>query len=85
MILMPVGYDYPSETILVLLKIGKIGNDQIYAGHLVVRELQTAVYNEHIIAALIHIKVFTYLVKPAQRYEPHRGGARFSLLRLFSG
>ena len=71
-ILVAVGYNYSAETVAVLLKIREIRNNQVNAGHVVVRERKSAVNDEHIVAAFVNVKVLANLVKSAERGEPYR-------------
>ena len=66
MILMSVGKDNSPELLLVFDDIGEIGDHEVYAEHVIVRESKSAVHDEHIVAALIQVQILSDLVKSAE-------------------
>ena len=72
MVLVTVGNDDAANLVLVALHIGEIRNDNIHTGHIHIRECQTAVQNEHVIAALKHGHVLSDLVQTTQRNDTYR-------------
>ena len=73
MVLMSVGDNDSADLILVLLHKGEVGDYHIHTEHLVIGESQTAVHNEHILAALIDGHVLADLMQTAQGNDPHPG------------
>ncbi len=71
-ILVAVGEHDSAQLFAVLLHIAEVGDDQIHAGHLLIREGQTAIDDEHIAAALDHGHIFADLMQAAQRDDAHR-------------
>ena len=72
MVLVTVGNDDAANLVLVALHIGEIRNDNIHTGHIHIRKCQTAVQNEHVIAALKHGHVLSDLVQTTQRNDTYR-------------
>ena len=60
--------------------IGEIRNDNINARHITVWKRQTAVQNEHIVAAFKHGHILSDFVQAAQRNNPNRCPANFLLM-----
>ena len=81
-ILMTVGKNDSAEFILVLDDVGEIGDNEVYAEHIIVGECESAVHDEHIVAALIKVKVLAYLVETAERRDEEEGT---KLGSLFTG
>ncbi len=63
---MAVGDEEAPELILVLHQIGKIRNHQIHAVHILLREADAAVYDDHILAVFQDGNVFADLIETAQ-------------------
>ena len=70
MVFMAVGQKHPADAILVLDQVGHVGNDQIHAQHIFLRENGTAVHYQHILAVFHHGDVFAEFVHAAQRNDP---------------
>lgn len=64
-------YDAP-DLGCVLLHKGKVGDHQIDAQHIGVREHQPRSHDKHILPALIEGHVFADLIESAQRHNAHR-------------
>ena len=89
-ILVTVGNDDATELILIALHVGEVRDDDIHAGHLRIRECQSAVEDEHIIGTLKNGHILADLTQSAKRNDAHRGAAcgtlrLFWLLRLLDG
>lgn len=72
MVLMTVGQKNPPHFFPILHHIGKIGDNQIDAGHIVVREGKSAVNNDNILLRLDHRHVFADLPEAAERDDANR-------------
>ena len=58
---------YGAETVRVFDNVLHIGNNVVHAGQIFVRERNTAVNGDYILAAFYKCQVFAYFVKPAER------------------
>ena len=67
MVLMAVGDEHAPQFLLVCHQIGKVGNHQIYAVHVLIREAHAAVHDDHILAIFQNGDVFTDFVQSTQR------------------
>ena len=72
MILVAVGDNNALYLICVTLDIGKIGYDQVDAGHIGVGERQTAVDKEHIVLVFIEGHILADLVEAAEERYLYR-------------
>ena len=79
---MAVGDDHTLDPVLVLHQIGEIGDDQVHAVHIAVREHQAAVHHQQVVLALIHGDVLAHLAQAAQRHDLHGYGRLRGLGRL---
>ena len=66
-ILVSVGDKEATELLLVLGKVGHIGDHQIHAVHIVLGKAQAAVDDDHILAILQDGEILSDLVETAQR------------------
>ena len=81
-ILVAVGDDYALDPVLVLHHIGEIGDDQVDAEHLAVREDQAAVHQQHIPLTLIEGDVLAHFAQAAQGDDPHPGSGGVAAGRI---
>ena len=65
MVLMPVSDYYSADFIFIFLKISEIGDYNVNAQKLAVRESKSAVDNENIVCAFEYREIFSYFVKSA--------------------
>ena len=56
-----------AQLVLIFCKIGNVGDDQIHAVHIVLREAEAAVDDDHVLAVFQHGHVLADLVQTAQR------------------
>ena len=66
-VLMAVGDEEAAQLLLVFRKIGNVGNDQVNAVHIVLREAEAAVHHDHILSVLQDGHVLSDLIQAAQR------------------
>ena len=66
-ILVAVGDDHAPEPVLIVDQIGKVGDDEIHAVHILVGEGHAAVNDDHILAILQDGAVLADLIQTAQR------------------
>ena len=66
-VLMAVGDEHTPQFLLVCHQIGKVGNHQIHAVHVLIREAHAAVHDDHILAIFQNGDVFTDFVQSTQR------------------
>ena len=83
MILVSVSDDNAPELIPVLFEIGEVGDNEVNARHFLIGERKAAVYDKHIVAAFVNVKVLSYLVKTAERDELNGRGAHLARLLLY--
>ena len=62
MVFVTVGDNQAPDPIHVLFKPGEVGDHDVHAQHIRIREAHAAVYDENIVAALISGDVLTDLV-----------------------
>ena len=65
-ILMSVGNEHTPQLLLVCRQVGKIGNDQINAVHIFIRETNAAVDDDHVLAILQDGDVLADFIQAAQ-------------------
>ena len=70
-VLVPVGDHDSADAIRVALHKGEVGQDEIHAEHIAVREGHAAIHDNHILAAFIQRKVLSDLIQAAQEIHPH--------------
>ena len=79
-VLMAVGDEQALDLILILHHKGEIRDDHIDAEHIVIRENEAAVHDDHIAAALIDRHVLAYFAEAAQRIDMDGRCSLFGLL-----
>ena len=79
-VLVAVSDNDSAELVAVAFNISKIRDNDVYTGHISVRESKTAVENEHIVRALENCHILAYLIETAERYYPD--GSMFDLFWL---
>ena len=79
-ILVAVGDEQTLDLILVLHHEGHVGDDHIDAEHIVIREDEAAVHDDHITAALIDRHVLAHFAEAAQRIDMDGRCSLFGLL-----
>ena len=67
MVFVAMRQEHTAYFVLVFDKIGHIGNDQINAIHLIVREAETAVNDDDILAVFKHGHILADLIQTAKR------------------
>jgi len=75
MVFVAMGQEDAFELMLVLHDIGKVGNDDVDAGHVVFRKSDAAVDDDHLVAVFVNGHVFADFAHAAQRdnLEQRRG------------
>ena len=68
-VLVSVGDEETLELVLVLHKVGKVGDDQVHAVHILIGEGHAAVDDDHILAILQDGAVLADLIQTAQRND----------------
>ena len=68
MVLVAVREKNALDLLQVVLKVGYVGHNEVYAEHIVAGEAEAAVYHYNIIAVLEGGDVLAYLAKTAQGY-----------------
>ena len=81
-VLVAVGDDDALDLVFILRHIGEVGDDQVHAEHVAVREDEAAVHHEHVALALVQGDVLAHFAKAAQRDDVHGGGGGAVLLLL---
>ena len=76
-VLMAVGDHHAPNFVPVFFHKGKIGDDAVHPGHILIGEGEAAVHNEHVVLALVYREVFADLVEAAQKIHLHRGFLAF--------
>ena len=66
MVLVTVGDEHAPQLRLVGYQVGKIGDHQVYAVHVFVREAHAAIHYDHILAVFQDGDVFSNLIQTAQ-------------------
>ena len=66
-VLVPMGDKHPPELLGICNDIGKIGNHQVNAVHILVRKANAAIDDNHILAILQHGHVLANLIQTAKR------------------
>ena len=66
---MSVGNYNPSEFGRILFDIGKIGNDKINPEHFAFGKSHAAIYNDHIVAVFVNVKIFSYSCGARKGYK----------------
>ena len=66
MVLVTVGDENTADFVYVVYKVGKIGDNQVNAQHIVIGEADTAVDNYNVLAAFDNRDVLSDFVKTAQ-------------------
>ena len=84
-VLMAMGDDHALDPVLVLHQIGEIGDDQVHAVHIAVREHQAAVHHHQVVLAFINGDVLAHLAQAAQRHYLHGHSRLRGLGRLCGG
>ena len=79
-VLMAVGDEQALDLILILHHKGEVGDDHIDAEHIVIREDEAAVHDDHIAAALIDRHVLAHFAEAAQRIDMDGRCSLFGLL-----
>ena len=79
-ILMAVGNEQALDLILILHHKGEIRDDHIDAEHIVIREDEAAVHDDHIAAALIDRHILAHFAEAAQRIDMDGRCSLFGLL-----
>ena len=64
-VLMAVGEEESAESMLVLDQIGHIRDHQIHPVHIILRESETAVHHDHVVAVFQYGDVFSDLIETA--------------------
>ena len=67
MILMSVSDNYASDLLGICLEVGNVGDDDVDAVHILVREAEAAVYNDYICAEFDGSHVLADLTETAKR------------------
>ena len=80
MVLMAVGDEQALDLILILHHKGEVRDDHIDAEHIVIRENEAAVHDDHIAAALIDRHVLAHFAEAAQRIDMDGRCSLFGLL-----
>ena len=81
-VLVAVGDDDALDLILVLHHIGEVGDDQVHAEHVAVREDEAAVHDHHVALALVEGDVLAHLAQAPQGDDVHGDGGGAVLLLL---
>ena len=84
MVLVSVGDEQPPDTALVLDEVCGVGDDQVDAVHVPVREAHAAVHHDDLSAVLIDGHVLADLVEAAKRDDFHFFCQNFALLLMKS-
>ena len=77
---MAVGNEQALDLILILHHKGEIRDDHIDAEHIVIREDEAAVHDDHIAAALIDRHILAHFAEAAQRIDMDGRCSLFGLL-----
>ena len=67
MVFVSVGDEHTPQLLLVCHQIGKVGDYQIHAVHILFGKAHTAVHHDHVLAILQHRDVLADLIQSAQR------------------
>ena len=73
-VLVAVGNEDTLDAVLVFQYIGEVGDDQVNAEHIGIREHQTAVHQDHVALAFIQGNVLADFAQTAQRADVHGNG-----------
>ena len=77
MILVSVGQQDTADPIRILFQIRNIGDNQIYAKHIIVGERKTAVHDDHVVTVFQNGDIFADLVQAAQHHNAELGVVLF--------
>ena len=65
-VLVTVGDEHTPQLFLVCHQVGKVGDHQVYAVHILIGEADAAVDDDHVLAVFQHSAVLADLVQTAQ-------------------